>query len=307
MAKNFAILVIALTLAGCAGELLVPDEGALAVIPRDRVVSGHLVVEVRLNGRGPFRFVLDTGATISAVFEHTRAMAAIVAAPDRTVRVLGMTGLGNYPVVRIATIEVGGETWSNGRLALLPDTTSISTHVDGILGLDFLEQYAIWYSDSDRAIHLYEPGIVTKRAYRGWNSIPLYELRVGDAGATALVFDIYVDAHRIPAVFDLGSTVNLMNRRAARALNVPVKRTADIPDILGVTGTSPVLVELLIKQLQIERMPLRRKTFLVGDFPVFELLDLEDRPVAIAGIGFFRNRDFVIDFAGQRLLVKSGK
>jgi len=38
---------------------------------------------------------------------------------------------------------------------------------------------------------------------------------------------------------------------------------------------------------------------------VFEALGLSRRPAAIAGSDLFGSRDFIIDFARQRLLVKS--
>ncbi len=299
------VTAVMLLLAGCAGELVVPEDGALAVIPRELSASGHIVVEVRLNGTGPFRFALDTGASISVVFDHARNQAGISLAPGQNIRVLGMTGAGLFPVADVEQIEVGGETWLDARVAIVTDATPVASHVDGILGLDFLSRYAIWYSPRDRAVRLYPPDVVAERSYLGWNSIPLHEIHVGAGDATALVFYILIDAVPIPSLFDLGATVNLMNRRAAGELQVPVRQPGGLPEVWGVSGKTVVLTELIVWRMQVAHMHWRNRRFLVGDFPVFEALGIDDRPAAVAGTSLFRNRDFIVDFARMRLLVKS--
>jgi hypothetical protein len=45
------------------------------------------------------------------------------------------------------------------------------------------------------------------------------------------------------------------------------------------------------------------RTFAVGSFPIFDALDLNSKPVAIAGTDLFRDRDFIVDFERGRLLV----
>ena len=299
------MMAVLLTVSGCAGELVLDQDGALAVIPHEIAASGHVIVEARLNDKGPFRFALDTGASISVVFEGARSEAGIEAAPGETVHVLGISGSGLFPIAQIGQVTVGRETWEDARVAVLPDSVSMSAHVDGILGVDFLSRYAIWYSQRERVVRLYPRDLVAERSYLGWNHIPLFKMRVGSGDVTTYAFDVFIDGQRVPALFDLGASVNLMNRRAARVLDVPVRRPRYIPDVWGVTGKTEVLVELVVWRLQIEQMHWSRRSFLIGDFPVFEALDVSDKPVAIAGSGFFKDRDFIIDFSRMRLLVRS--
>lgn len=307
MARLFAALAILLTISGCASPLVLDQDGALAVIPHEIGASGQIVVETMLNGEGPFRLALDTGASISAIFEDARSAAGIQPAGGEMVHVQGISGTGFFPIARVREIAVGSETWANARVALLPESPSISAHVDGILGVDFLSRYAIWYSQRERVVRLYPREVVAERSYLGWNHIPLFNMRVGTGDVTTLALEMFIDGKRIQALFDLGATVNLMNRRAARALDVPVRRPRYIPDVWGVTGKTEVLVELVVWRLQIEHMQWTRRSFLIGDFPVFEALRINNRPAAIAGAGFFKDRDFIIDFSRKRLLVRSGR
>ena len=152
MARVVNLLVAILVVSGCASELVLEQDGALAVIPHQTSRAGHIVVETTLNGQGPFRFALDTGATISVLYEKAQNRLEVDPIPGVQARVLGMTGTGDFPVATVDRISVGEETWRNARVALLPDTEPAARQLDGILGVDFQRQYAIWYSQEDRLL-----------------------------------------------------------------------------------------------------------------------------------------------------------
>jgi hypothetical protein len=305
MARISAILATLAVLSGCASELLLEQDGALAIVPRQFGDSGHIVVEVMLNGHGPFDFALDTGASISAVFDKARAESSIEAVPGRDVYIFGMTGAGTFPITNIDRITFGQEEWLGARVALLPDDEQFAKSIDGILGVDFLSRYAIYYAQQERTVRLYPRELVAERAYHGWNSVPLYDLRVGNTDITMLAFDLKIGIDRIPALFDLGATVNIMNRRAARLLHVPVQRARDVQEVWGVTGFTGGLTEVIVRQLRIREMHWWNRRFVVGDFPVFEVLGTSGQPLAIAGSNLFREHDFIVDFERKRLLIKS--
>jgi predicted aspartyl protease len=305
MTRLVILTLACLAISGCASELVLDMDDALAVIPRQISDAGHIVVETKLDGRGPFRFVIDTGSSISVVYEGARTEAGIEPVPNIQVHVLGMTGSGFFPLGRVSEIRVGDEVWNNARVALLPDTGPIASRIDGIFGIDFLSRYAVLYSQGERVLRFYPRELVADDAYRGWERIVLRDLRVGDGNAAVLVFDMRVDAEYIPTVFDLGATVNVMNRRAARALDIMVRRPRRSSEVHGVSGSTEVLAELRVWRLWIDNSLWRNKTFLIGEFPVFEVLGLDRRPAAIVGVELFGRRDFIIDFARRRLLVKS--
>ena len=305
MARIKAILASLALLSGCANELLLEQDGALATVPRQFGDSGHIVVEVMLNGQGPFDFALDTGASISAVFDRARGEASIVAVPGTKVFIFGMTGSGTFPVADVDRITFGREEWLGARVALLPGKSPSMKSIDGILGVDFLSRYAVHYSQQDRAVRLYPRELIAERSYRGWHSISLFDLDVGASDITMLAFNLYINMERIPALFDLGATVNVMNHRAARLLQVPVRRLRRPEQVRGVAGQTEALVELIVRRLRIGDIYWGNRRFLVGDFPVFDVLGTDKKPLAIAGTSLFRKRDFIVDFEKKRLLVKA--
>ena len=45
--------------------------GKNAIVKFDRMKSGQYIIEVKINAQGPFKFMIDTAATRSSIFEST--------------------------------------------------------------------------------------------------------------------------------------------------------------------------------------------------------------------------------------------
>jgi predicted aspartyl protease len=279
------------------------DDNAAVVTPLVFGRDGHVIVQAMIDGQGPFRFALDTGASISVIFNTTleRAQLEIVAA--ERVAIQGMIGAGAFPLTAIAELRIGSESWTNARVAVLPDENVISDPIDGILGIDFLRQYAVGVSARDQVVRLYPPQLVSQRSYRGWTSIPMRQLQIGTRDAIVYTINLHINETDIPAILDLGAGSNLMNWHTAKAIPVRPDRSERGTELRGVIETLPVTAELQIDRFRIEHVIWRDSTFLVSDFPIFEALGLGESLVAIVGPGLFKQRDFVIDFERQRMLL----
>ncbi|MDJ0794661.1 MAG: retropepsin-like aspartic protease [Woeseiaceae bacterium] len=299
-------LVLLLFITGCAAELVLEKDGALAVIPRQDRTSRHLLVDATVNGEGPFRLALDSGASISVLIESVADAAEVEEIKDKRVLLRGMTGWGYFPVATAERVTVGDLDWSPPMLAVLPDSLPLADRIDGLLGTDFLGQYAVAYFADDRAVRLYPKDMLADRGFRGWTSTPLYEMHLSQSDATVLVFNMIIAGQRIPAILDIGAEVSLMNRRAARAVGARTRRSKT-GGVTGATGPTIVATRVLFHEVWVGNHVWHRRNFLVADFPVFEALSLHKRPAAIAGIDLFRDRDFIIDFAGGRLLVRTAR
>lgn len=301
------LLVFCVLASGCAGPYVLDDDNAAVVTPLEIGDEGHIIIETRINGLGPFRFALDTGASISVIFDTTRETAGISLTDDRPVKIHGMLSSGTFPTTILEELKIGAESWTNVRVASLPAGTIVSDDIDGLLGNDFLRRYALGVSVKDRVVRLYSPSLVSERSYRGWTSIPLQELEVGSAGATAYTITMQINDIEIPAMLDLGAGSNLMNWRTAKAIGVRPIKPEDETEIAGVVESEPVAAELDVHLLQIESVFWRHRIFLVSEYPIFEVLGLEDRVVAIIGPGLFNERDFVLDFERKRMLLGGRK
>jgi predicted aspartyl protease len=280
------------------------EDGALAIAPYDINENGRIVVEAQVNGQGPFAFALDTGASISVVFDELREKLAIEPVPGKAVTIHGVVTSGKYPLLSISRLAIGREVWADPRIVSLPGETAANTGIDGILGVDFLRRYAVGFSTRDRVIRLYQPDRVDRRIYRGWTSVPLEPEYVGDTGAALYFFEIEVGGHKIPAVFDLGSGLNMINWAAANSLGLDTVDSRNDDLLSGAIESAPVVARLRIDEMTTGRVRWRDEEFTIADLEIFTTLMRCVTPCAILGAGLFTQRDFIIDFARSRLLVK---
>ena len=81
-----------------------PEPRFVAPTTRDRI--GRIWAPVLIDGKGPFRLVLDTGANHSAVIPSTAAALGSPGAATATV-VTGFTGSAVVPTISVSRMEVG--------------------------------------------------------------------------------------------------------------------------------------------------------------------------------------------------------
>lgn len=99
-AKLKVILLAAVfVLWGCASVL--DEDGALAIAPYDIKENGRIVIEAQVNGQGPFAFALDTGASISAVFDEIREKLVLEPVPGKEVTIHGIVAAGKFPLLSV--------------------------------------------------------------------------------------------------------------------------------------------------------------------------------------------------------------
>lgn len=289
-------------LCGCASTLDL--DGALAITPYHIVSGGRIVVEVRVNDQGPFHFALDTGASISIIFNELRNTLGLELVPGASVGILGLVDSGRVPLLSIGRLQVGREKWADPKIALIPGDTVASAEIDGILGIDFLRRYAVGFSIEDRVLRLYPPNLVRDRSYRGWATVPLELVKIGERGAALYFLEVEIGGQKVPALFDLGAGQNMMNWAAASSLTLkPARRKGD-QVLSGILKSTPVVAQLNAREVTTASIRWRNETFFVADLEVLTVLQQGDGPIAILGSGLFSQRDFVIDFVRNRLLVK---
>lgn len=125
-------------------------------------LAGILVVDATIDGKGPFHFVLDTGAGITVV---TPALAETLAA--KASGATSMSGMGknavNAQTIVLDTVSVGTarQTGVLAAIVALPPALTYQGRfgtIDGVLGYSFLSHYAVTIDVvGDRASFVAEP------------------------------------------------------------------------------------------------------------------------------------------------------
>ncbi len=211
MKRNQKALLLAMVfvLGACATKL--DQDGALAIAPYHLLDDGRIVVETRVNDQGPFDFALDTGSSITIIFDDLRNELELESVPGLSANVHGAVASGQFPLFNINHFQVGREVWADARIVSLPGETAAAAKLDGILGIDFLRRYAVGFSAEDRVLRLYPPDLVQERSYQGWASVPLELVNIGEIDTALYFLEIEIRGQKMPALFDLGAGTNMMN------------------------------------------------------------------------------------------------
>lgn len=305
MRLDLKICILAMTsiLCGCASTLDV--DNTVAIAPYHIANGGRIVIEVRVNDRGPFHFAMDTGASISVIFDGLRKQLELEPKAGDSVIIHGLVASGRFPLLDISHLQVGRETWVEPRIASLPGETAAGAEIEGVLGIDFLRRYAVGFSTTDRVLRLYAPDHVRKRSYRGWLSIPLESVKIGEKDTQLYFFEIDINGEKVPALFDLGAGLNMINWPAARFLQLTSEGHRRGELLSGAIESKPVMARFNAAEVTTAGIRWENEAFLVADLAIFATLKKDDSPFVILGSGFFNQRDFIIDFARNRLLVKA--
>ena len=118
-----------------------------------------IIVPVKINGRGPYDFVLDTGATFTCVDDE---LAAELKLPEwkggfGTV-VVGPAG-GAMKLLKLETLEVG-DARATGLAACSIDLNRIAPPglgIHGLVGLNFLKSYRVTLDFEQKSLRLEKP------------------------------------------------------------------------------------------------------------------------------------------------------
>jgi predicted aspartyl protease len=170
-----------------------------AVLPFSDYDRGAIVVPVSIGGAGPYRFLLDTGSTRSAI-STTLARHLRTAVVAQTLMITP-AGNGNRNVTIVPALQVGHSRPVSVAVMVLPnEALARAGGVDGLLGQDVLAKwsYTIDYRRRELVWHARGAGEVPghRLPLTSANGLPFVELPtlLGTAGPVRLIADSGADA-----------------------------------------------------------------------------------------------------------------
>ncbi len=125
--------------------------GGAESTPLQSSKPGEHVLPVRLNGRGPFAFILDTGSSHSFISETMALELGAPAVAKSLVR--SSIGLAMRPIVRLDRLEVGSVSTTDVLASLVPDDTlDPAGRIAGVIGQDVLASRRYTIDLADRRV-----------------------------------------------------------------------------------------------------------------------------------------------------------
>jgi predicted aspartyl protease len=268
-----------------------PEPRYVAPTLRDRI--GRVWAPVYINGKGPYKLVLDTGANRTAVIPSLARK--IGTSPGTNVlKVLGATGSSVVPAIKVSSIEVGDLFLGDRQVAIVPD---VFGGAEGVLGADGLSDKRVHIDfKNDEISILRSTGPVRSN---GYTKIPV-KLRYGHL----LMFDVKLAGVRTRAMLDTGAQTTIGNSTLRAALS---KRRKGVENtIIGVTLDAQKGETLLAPAVELGDLTLRGMQITFGDMYIFDAWKMQDQPALLIGMDIIGLLDvLIIDYKRREIHLRA--
>jgi predicted aspartyl protease len=270
-----------LALASAARGQSAPGTGLAEPLPAEIKVSAHhLTLDVRINGQGPFRFVVDTGADRSLLAVDVAA--ALGLPVGRQVLVEGIIRSVMAETVPVRELSFGSVTCSDLTMPVLPRSL---LQADGYLGLDTIGGHRVVFDFKNQKMEIGEPTPPTfiTRLATNQTRIPA----PGPKGHLRSA-DCRVDGVPTVAFIDTGAEVTTGNTPLLEALvrANPAYRTTRPITLSGITGGSSTGQVVKVENIKLVNLEFSGCELAVADLQVFKIWELEEKPAILIGLNF---------------------
>ena len=277
-------------------EIVVQAPEARYVAPTRRDRIGRIWAPVYINDQGPFRLVLDTGASRSCVVARVAKTLGIAPEDGHAIRLQAVTGSATVPTIKVDSLLIGDLLVTGSRLPIIPDALGGAEGILGNEGLKDRRVYIDFRHDLITITHSHN-----RAAPPGFMTIP-FKLERG----RLLTVDAWTGRVRTKAIIDTGgqSTVGNMALRDA-LLRRGNQGNPSIDHIEGVTeevqegeGRNAPAIHFGPVEINSYRM-----TF--ADMRIFQYWKLTDEPVLLIGMDALGLLDtLIIDYHRSELQLR---
>jgi predicted aspartyl protease len=265
----------------------------------------RMTVPVFIDGRGPYAFVVDTGANRTVVSRELAGACGLPIAGRAAVH--GIAGAEPADLARVGRLRVGSVYSGGLELPVLPRTR---LGADGLLGVDVFRnrvvrldfaQNRFEISASGRGMELGRRTDTRIRDVTGPVKVPA-QYRFGQL----VILDAEVGGVRVSAFIDSGSQVTVGNRAlreaAVRARPELAVRLAPVP-LISATGQTARGEFAPLPPVRLGGLAIHEVLGVFADLHIFDLWKLNDRPALLVGVDVLRHfQDVTLDFGRKQVV-----
>ena len=244
--------------------------------------ANHLMVAGRIDGRGPYHFVVDTGADRTVLAAEVAVELGLPHADN--VILEGAVRAIAAETVSIRSLSFGSIT---SRHLVVPTLSRSLMDADGYLGLDFLDGHRVTFDFKNHTLRVSDP---RPRMSASWSREN--EARVSTSGLSGHLkaLDCTVDGIAATAFVDSGAEVTAANAPLLAALargNSGFEANGAIR-LIDITGGEIFGKVATVKKIHLAGLTFTDCPLVIADFLVFDVWGLRQRPALLIGMNLLR-------------------
>jgi predicted aspartyl protease len=270
-----------------ACEPLVPGAASAAGgITQDS--AGRAVARISINGQGPFRFIIDTGANRSVLSQALATRLGLEHSGEGLVH--SIDSAAPAKLVNVDSLSFGDLHLSSGETPVLDGPMLAEEH--GLLGVDGMAGRLLHVDFTRQCVEIYESP--AQLPMEGWLSVPA-RMRFG----TMLTVQGAIRGVKVNVLLDTGSDLSLANEKFREALRDVATRSIEYKGDFAFTFGRPVVLERSVwtPRLNLGDTFVDNVIAYIGNFHIFDVWGLQDEPTLLIGTDVLtRSREMAIDY-----------
>ncbi len=255
--------------------------------------ADRMTVPVSVSGRGPYNFLVDTGAERTVISRELASRLRL--SSGRSAILHSVMGANDVSTVHIPHLKVSSNVIS---VVDAPALGESNIGADGMLGIDSLKSQRVLFDFRAKTMSI-TPSNQPLERMDGDTIV----VRARSRNGRLIFTQAKIDGRKVTVIVDTGSQVSLANLALQRTLTkrghslLPQKVTIE-----SVTGEQMSAGVTRVPEIELGGVKLRDLSIAFADAHIFRQLDLEDRPALLLGMNALRAFDRIsIDFAAKKV------
>ena len=256
----------------------------------------RMTVPVTLSGRGPYRFLVDTGADRTAISRELASGLKLAAGEEASLH--SISGVSTINTVTVPNLQVTQKEIRNINAPLL---ASQDMGADGILGTDSLRFQRVMFDFDAQTLSVVPSAVPDFKAEPG--TIVVEGAR---KNGRLVVTEATANGHPLTVVIDTGSQVSVGNAALRKALMGVKALKGGTEEVVleSVTGDKIPGAYMQVRELEIGGVTLKDLAIVFADAHTFKQLGFSKKPALLLGMNAMRAfKKVSIDFASRKLRV----
>jgi predicted aspartyl protease len=252
-----------------------PQADRADTIQLEQEYQQRLTVPIRIDGKGPYPFVVDTGAERTVISDQLARHLEL--APGKSVRLHSMSGAVDVATALIPQLQMSRKRVSDIRAPMLQEQ---NIRASGILGIDALQSQRVDFDFAKQTMKIVPSRGVPAR-YLDDAIVVTARSRYG----RLIMTDAELDGEKVTVVLDTGSSVSVGNEALRQQLARKGKLGATTRiELISVTGGTVLAEQTMLKKMRLGAIRLKEMPIAFAQVHPFDQLKLNDRPTMLLGM-----------------------